>query len=45
MRLIVGGYALSTASTLHIRLFHVADDGLSTIIYVDVLDAHKLLPE
>ena len=27
-----------------ILLFHVTDDGLSTIIYMDVLDADKLLP-
>ena len=24
--------------------FHIADDGLPTIIHMDVLDAHKLLP-
>jgi hypothetical protein len=24
--------------------FHIADDGLSTIVYLDVLDSDKLLP-
>jgi hypothetical protein len=31
------------SSTLHIRLFHIADDGLPAIVYMDVLDADKLL--
>jgi undecaprenyl pyrophosphate phosphatase UppP len=30
--------------TLRIRLFHIADDGLPTIVHIDVLDADKLLP-
>jgi hypothetical protein len=30
-------------STLRILLFHVADDGLTTIVHMDVLDADKLL--
>jgi hypothetical protein len=25
-------------------LSHIADDGLTTIVHMDVLDAHKLLP-
>ena len=28
---------------LHIRFFHIPDDGLPTIVYMDVLDADKLL--
>jgi hypothetical protein len=31
-------------STLRIRLFHIADDGLPTIVHMDVLDADKLPP-
>jgi hypothetical protein len=31
------------SSTLHILLFHIADDGLPTIVYMDVLDTDKLL--
>ena len=27
-----------------ILLFHIADDGLATIVHMDVLDADKLLP-
>jgi hypothetical protein len=27
-----------------IGFFHIANDGLPTIVHVDVLDAHKLLP-
>jgi hypothetical protein len=29
---------------LRIGFFHIADDSLPTIVHVDVLDAHKLLP-
>jgi hypothetical protein len=29
---------------LRIRLFHIADHGLPTIVHMDVLDANKLLP-
>jgi hypothetical protein len=32
------------ASTVRILLFNVADDRLPTIVHVDMLDAHKLLP-
>ena len=28
----------------HIRRFHIADDGLPTVIHMNVLDADKLLP-
>ncbi len=31
-------------SILCIRLFHIADDGLPTVVYVDVVDVDKLLP-
>jgi hypothetical protein len=29
---------------LRIRLFHIPDDGLPTIVHMDVLDADKLPP-
>ena len=35
---------LPTGLTSHFRLFHVAYDGLPTVIDVDVLDANVLLP-
>ena len=31
------------ALTLRIRLFHIADDGPPTIVYMDVLDPDNLL--
>ena len=34
---------LSVLAT-RLRAFHIADDGLSTVIHMDVLDADKLLP-
>jgi len=36
--------SLTCSSTLYIRPFYVANDGLPTVVHVDVLDANKLLP-
>jgi hypothetical protein len=33
----------SCSSILRILLFHIADDGLSTIVHMDMLDANNLL--
>jgi hypothetical protein len=34
----------ATALSPCILLFHIADDGLPTVVHVDGLDADKLLP-
>ena len=31
------------ALTLRLRLLHIADEGLPTIVHMDVLDTHNLL--
>ena len=35
---------LAIIQLLPIRFFHVANKGLPTIVYMDMLDANKLLP-
>ena len=42
--LVTSGWGAAFGHPLSIRLFQIADDGLSSVVHMEVLDADNLLP-